>query len=123
MNPIGSHGYKTFDQMKVSERDAVWDERRSCRCSRLGDRLPASVSHLLVGEIRRIDDESISLPMAARVAVPLPDVVFQVWPPVEWNNPGVESFTNHHDPPGRLHDQHGAVVVHRTLRRVNRNAA
>src|SRR5207249_6046800 len=74
MDPGRTYRNKIFDQVEVSERDAVWYKTRSSRCPGFGLGLTAAASQLLEGIVCRIDDESIPLPMPPRVAIPFADV-------------------------------------------------
>ena len=66
----------------------------------------------LAGEVRRLDNERIPLPTAARISHPLPDAVGRMRAPVEGNEPDV---VDHLDQNGHvtrpLHDLVGVVVA------------
>src|SRR6266702_7417401 len=52
----------------------------------------------LVGEIRRLEDQGIALPMAARVPLPLADMLWQMRTPVDGDDTGLMSHLDeNHD--------------------------
>src|SRR5437867_1227059 len=51
--------------------------------------LAGSSEGRLVCEIRRLDDQGIAFPMAARVSFPLADILWKMRTPIEGNDAGV----------------------------------
>ena len=92
-DPVGAHAREAFDDMQGGTR---------------------SLERGPVGEIRRVDDERVALPAAARVAGPLPDVFRDVRPPVgrDQTRRGCQ-LPDHQDVARRLDDLQHVVVGRR----------
>src|SRR5678815_3926660 len=69
-------------------------------------------------EIGCFHNERISLPMTARVSLPLPDALWEMGTPVQWNDADVIiGLDNHHDISRRLDDLRLGGDATRNLRR------
>src|SRR5207244_3745176 len=78
---------------------------------------------LLVREVRRIDDQGVALPVTARVAVPLPDLLVEMRTAVQRDDAAIELLVLKDDVVGRLKNLCAAVVVLRKSRHHTRDAA
>src|SRR5215510_847097 len=108
VNSVLADGYKAFSQMKVPEGHSCSDD----------DPRGDATHMLLVGEIGRIDNQDVALPVTNRVSVPLADVSANMRTPVQRDETGIQPLTDNHYPPRRLHDVRSTVVPHWTVWRL-----
>src|SRR5689334_9049752 len=91
-------GHHVFERGRVGPRPAFYQMQVLARTPIVGFR----------AEVRHVDDERISLPVTARVAIPLPDAGRQmrasVHDDVALPTLSLAHVIGHRDPAGRLHD-------------------
>ena len=121
------HGIKrrprSRPRRRIGDRELVVDRVGGHAREALGDRerrrIGSLKDHAFLGlEVRRLDDERRAFPAATGVAEPLPQVLVEMRPPVDGNDPGaVNHLGSDGHVAGTLEDLEVVVVDRRQVRR------